>query len=62
VLLSWLPDEFGSLQILCFIFSNVFSLPVHFEFFAIFTLKGFEECFRGETVHLATLKIKSKSI
>jgi hypothetical protein len=40
-------------------FSDVFSLPVHFVFFAIFTGKGFEECVREETAHLLILKSKS---
>ncbi len=31
----------------------------HFEFNAIFTWKGFEECVREEIAHLATLKTKS---
>jgi hypothetical protein len=38
------------------LFCHVFSLPVHFEFFAIFS------CVREETAHLATLKSQSTSM
>jgi hypothetical protein len=38
-------------NLLMSLFSDVFSFLVHFEFFAIFTRKGSEECIREETAH-----------
>jgi hypothetical protein len=45
--------QIWKLKNLMSLFSDFVFIPVHFEFIAIFTWKGFEECVREETAHLA---------